>query len=66
MLFCAVLAPRRCHIILANLRPAGAKGYVIPRGFLFNFITCPNYTGGRADGGGRWRVRACVRACVRA
>ena len=37
--------PRRCHVILANLRPAGAKGYVIPRGFLFNFITCPNYTG---------------------
>ena len=35
---------RRCHVILANLRPAGAKGYVIPRGFLFNLITCPNYT----------------------
>ncbi|EFN57949.1 hypothetical protein CHLNCDRAFT_20573 [Chlorella variabilis] len=34
----------RCHVILANLRPAGAKGYVIPRGFLFNLITCPNYT----------------------
>lgn len=34
----------RCHVILANLRPAGSKGYVIPRGFLFNFISCPNYT----------------------
>lgn len=35
----------RCHVILANLRPAGAaKGYAIPRGFLFNLITCPNYT----------------------
>lgn len=38
-------APCRCHVILANLRPAGAaKGYAIPRGFLFNLITCPNYT----------------------
>ena len=38
------LANWRCHVILANLRPAGTSGYVIPRGFLFNFITCPNYT----------------------
>ena len=37
---------RSCHVILANLRPAGSKGYVIPRGFLFNFISCPNYPGG--------------------
>ena len=34
----------RCHVILANLRPPGQKGYVIPRGFLFEYITCPNYT----------------------
>jgi very-long-chain enoyl-CoA reductase len=31
-------------VILANLRPPGQKAYVIPRGFLFEFITCPNYT----------------------
>mmetsp|Transcript_25782 Transcript_25782/g.56172 ORF Transcript_25782/g.56172 Transcript_25782/m.56172 type:complete len:308 (+) Transcript_25782:189-1112(+) len=40
----AQLANLRCHIILANLRAPGDKGYKIPRGFLFNFITCANYT----------------------
>ena len=30
--------------MLANLRPPGATAYVIPRGFLFNIISCPNYT----------------------
>ncbi|MEW5304386.1 MAG: hypothetical protein WDW36_006997 [Sanguina aurantia] len=34
----------RCHTILANLRAPGDKGYSIPRGFLFNYITCANYT----------------------
>jgi hypothetical protein len=34
----------RCHIILANLRKPGEKGYKIPKGFLFNFVTCANYT----------------------
>ena len=39
------LANLRCHVILANLRTSGSgTGYVIPRGFLFNYITCPNYT----------------------
>lgn len=33
-----------CHIILANLRPPGTKEYRIPSGFLFNLITCANYT----------------------
>ncbi|CAG7902049.1 unnamed protein product, partial [Brassica rapa] len=34
-----------CHILLRNLRdPIGSGGYQIPRGFLFNFITCANYT----------------------
>ncbi|KAK4756755.1 hypothetical protein SAY87_006882 [Trapa incisa] len=34
-----------CHIILRNLRsPDGNGGYQIPRGFLFNIVTCANYT----------------------
>lgn len=33
-----------CHVILANLRSPGEKGYKIPRGFLFNYITAANYT----------------------
>ncbi|GBF94137.1 hypothetical protein Rsub_07124 [Raphidocelis subcapitata] len=37
------LANLRCHIILKNLRKPGEKGYKIPSGFLFNYITCANY-----------------------
>eukprot|EP00898_Chlorokybus_atmophyticus_P001169 jgi/Chlat1/2052/Chrsp17S02518 len=33
-----------CHLILANLRPPGSKEYKIPRGFLFEYVTCANYT----------------------
>lgn len=34
----------RCHVILAGLRPPGSKAYEMPRGFLFDYITCANYT----------------------
>nr|GMD29921.1 very-long-chain enoyl-CoA reductase [Ipomoea batatas] len=34
-----------CHILLRKLRsPDGSGGYQIPRGFLFNIVTCANYT----------------------
>ncbi|CAL9771673.1 unnamed protein product [Musa acuminata subsp. burmannicoides] len=34
-----------CHLVLRNLRsPDGNGGYQIPRGFLFNIVTCANYT----------------------
>ncbi|CAA6669374.1 unnamed protein product [Spirodela intermedia] len=34
-----------CHLLLRNLRgPSGSGGYVIPQGFLFNIVTCANYT----------------------
>lgn len=32
------------HLILANLRGDGSTGYQIPRGFLFEYVTCANYT----------------------
>ncbi|XWS66001.1 hypothetical protein CRYUN_Cryun05aG0162600 [Craigia yunnanensis] len=39
------LANFYCHIILKNLRsPDGGGGYQIPHGFLFNIVTCANYT----------------------
>eukprot|EP01101_Sappina_pedata_P013026 TRINITY_DN9337_c0_g1_i1.p1 TRINITY_DN9337_c0_g1~~TRINITY_DN9337_c0_g1_i1.p1 ORF type:complete len:314 (+),score=129.48 TRINITY_DN9337_c0_g1_i1:25-942(+) len=31
------------HIILMNLRPAGSRERRIPRGFLFEYVSCPNY-----------------------
>ncbi|XP_047332333.1 very-long-chain enoyl-CoA reductase [Impatiens glandulifera] len=39
------LANLYCHILLRNLRgPGGSGGYQIPSGFLFNIVTCANYT----------------------
>jgi len=32
------------HFQLRNLRPAGSKARNIPRGFAFEFVSCPNYT----------------------
>ena len=33
------------HVMLRNMRPAeGSQKREIPRGFLFNFVACPNYT----------------------
>lgn len=32
-----------CHVILSNLRPAGTRVRGIPRGFLFEYCSCPNY-----------------------
>jgi len=34
-----------CHVMLRNLRPAaGSKLRPIPSGFLFDYVSCPNYT----------------------
>ncbi len=32
------------HVILKNLRPAGTKARGIPRGQLFELVSCANYT----------------------
>jgi hypothetical protein len=31
--------------MLLNLRKGGKKGYFIPRGWLFNYVSCPNFLG---------------------
>ena len=34
-----------CHLMLRSLRPAeGSKVRPIPSGFLFDLVSCPNYT----------------------
>ena len=32
----------KCHVIRANLRPPGSTEYVIPKGFRFEYVACPN------------------------
>lgn len=32
-----------CHMILAELRTPGSSELKLPRGFLFEYVTCPNY-----------------------
>ena len=36
---------RRADAMLAALRKPGESGYKIPRGWLYNYISCPNYFG---------------------
>ena len=32
-----------CHLMLSWLRPPGTKVRAIPRGFMFEYVSCPNY-----------------------
>ena len=41
---CCQAANLYCHVALTRLRKPGETSYKIPRGFLFDQITCPNYT----------------------
>ena len=40
----AELSNAKCHLILRDLRPAGTRVRGVPRGFLFDYVTCANYT----------------------
>jgi len=33
-----------CHLMLRNLRPAGSRDRKVPKGFLFDYVSFPNYT----------------------
>jgi very-long-chain enoyl-CoA reductase len=39
----SILSNFRCHLMLANLRPPGSRERKIPRGFLFDYVSCANY-----------------------
>ena len=39
----AELSNFHAHITLRNLRPPGTKTRAIPRGYGFDFVSCPNY-----------------------
>jgi very-long-chain enoyl-CoA reductase len=39
----AELSNLHVHITLKNLRPPGTRVRGIPKGFLFNYVSCPNY-----------------------
>lgn len=41
-IFC-LISNGYCHIILSNLRKPGDRNKYIPKGFLFDYVTCPNY-----------------------
>jgi len=45
LFLCSQLGNLICHVMLRNLRPAeGSTVRPIPTGFLFDFVSCPNYT----------------------
>jgi len=49
----------RADALLARLRAPGETGYKIPRGFLFEEVSCPNYLGEIVEWVG-WALAAWV------
>ena len=39
----SIISNGYCHWILKHLRPPGTQIWAMPKGFLFDYITCPNY-----------------------
>ncbi|EFO63975.1 Synaptic glycoprotein SC2 [Giardia lamblia P15] len=44
LFFVSELSNLYCHLKLRYLRPPGSREHFLPRGLLFDRITCPNYT----------------------
>ena len=45
LFFAGMYINRRADAVLVALRPPGETGYRIPRGWLYEWISCPNYLG---------------------
>lgn len=45
MFFAGLLITRRSDAILASLRTSSTRHYGVPRGFLYRWVSCPNYLG---------------------
>jgi len=45
LFYCGYVINKHADYVLTNLRKPGETGYKIPRGGLYQFISCPNYFG---------------------
>ena len=55
LFICGYLINKTADEKLSMLRSENQKGYVIPKGWMFNYISCPHYFGELIEWGG-WAV----------